>query len=288
MTASDQNRRARETITAEERLDRSVPVRPGGTLFINADRGRIDVYAHAADEVSVEAVARGWRAGLVLFTLEPSGDDVHFDIHVDGFLPGFLGAAHISVRIFVPARYSVDIESRGGRLRIEDVCGRVDAHSSGGHIDVSRVDGPVTLRTSGGHVTITQVDGDVRARTSGGHVQIEDVRGDVAARTSGGHVRALYVDGQVDLHSSGGAVKVSFVEEACGRCETSGGHVEVSFPEGAGVDLDARTSGGSIQLDHEIEDATRRSRSRIVGRVNGGGAPLHLRSSGGHIKILAT
>ena len=148
------DRRMGETITAEEWLEQSIPVEAGGTLYVNADRGRIDVSSHDANEVRVEAAARGWRAGLVLFSLEKSENDVHFDVSIDAFLPGFLGAAHITARIWVPPRYSVDLESAGGHVRVEDVCGRIDAHSRGGHMTATRLDGPVSLRTSGGHITV--------------------------------------------------------------------------------------------------------------------------------------
>ncbi len=280
------DRRIGETITAEERLEESIPVEAGGTLYVNADRGQIDVSSHDANEVRVEAAARGWRAGLVLFSLEKSENDVHFDVSIDAFLPGFLGAAHITARIWVPPRYSVDLESAGGHVRVEDVCGRIDAHSRGGHMTATRIDGPVSLRTSGGHITVEQVDGDVRMQTSGGHIRVDDIVGDVSARTSGGHIRARDIQGQVEFRTSGGHIRVHFVEEACGYCQTSGGQIEVSFPEGAGVELDARTSGGAVRVEHPLEDVTTQRRSHVVGRIGGGGAPLELRTSGGQIRVL--
>ena len=64
------------------------------------------------------------------------------------------------------------------------------------------------------------------------------------------------IDGQLDLRTSGGNVHASFVAEACGRLETSGGGIDVAFPEDAHVDLDAKTSGGSVLLEHDLDEIT--------------------------------
>ena len=238
------------TIRAEEWLEKAVHVEPGGTLFVNADRGSVDVCSHALDEVRVEAEARGWRAGLVTFWLEQDGNDVYVDASIDRFLPRLLGAAHIAIRAWVPRSYSVDAETGGGRVRIEEI------------------------------------DGAVRARTSGGQLEMVGIRGDIEARTSGGRVDARAIDGQLDLRTSGGSVRASFVHEPCGRLESSGGGVDVAFPDTSQVDLDARTSGGPVFLQHPLDEITRRS-NRVVGRINGGGLPLLIRTSGGPLHIRA-
>ncbi len=273
-----------ETLRAEEWLEESVPVKPGGRLFINADRGSLDVRSHDVNEVRIEAEARGWRAGLVTFWLERDENDVYVDASIDRFLPRLFGAAHISIRAWVPRSYSLDAETGGGRVQIEGLRGQVVAHSQGGRLRVRGIEGTLVLRTSGADVGIEDVEGDVRARTSGGHLEMTGIRGDVEARSSGGRVDVKAIDGQLDLRTSGGSVQASFVAEACGRLETSGGGIDVAFPEGAKVDLDVKTSGGSVFLEHELEEITRRS-NRVIGRINGGGLPLLIRSSGGPIHI---
>ncbi len=110
------------------------------------------------------------------------------------------------------------------------------------------------------------------------------IRGDVEARSSGGRVDVRAIDGQLDLRTSGGSVPASFVAKACGRLETSGGGIDVVFPENAQVDLDAKTSGGRVFLEHDFDEITRRS-NRVIGRIHGGGLPLRIRSSGGPIHI---
>ena len=77
----------------------------------------------------------------------------------------------------------------------------------------------------------------------------------------------------------------SFVDEPWGRLETSGGNVTIECPGNAGIDLDAKTSGGSLKIDRAFETHGKRHKNRFRGQVNGGGSPLDLRSSGGSIRL---
>jgi hypothetical protein len=276
-----------EVAVAEEWLEQSVPVEPGGTLYVHLDRGSVEVSSHDASEVRIEASSRGWGSGMVLFSLEKEGNDVQLDGDVDGFLPLLFGGARIRVQAWVPRSYSVEIQTHGGSLQARGIGGRVAAQTSGGRIEINRVDGPALLRTSGGRIIAEEVNGDLRAHTSGGRIEISYVNGDVEARTSGGRIEIHGVSGMVDAKTSGGPIEVSFVDEPAGRLETSGGSIDVLFPAGAGADLDARTSGGRVEIEHDLEVEGRERPHHVSGHINGGGLPLRLRTSGGSIRVRA-
>jgi hypothetical protein len=274
-----------DRIQTDEWIEEEVPVEPGGTLYVDLDRGSVCVESHDADTVRVAGDARGWSASMARFVLEKVGSDVQLDLSFGGWLRGLFLPARVEVVVWVPRRYSVEVGTRGGRIQARNIGGRVGLDTSGGHIRLSNVDGPALLRTSGGHVEIEDVRGDLRARTSGGHIRARQVRGNAEARTGGGRIELEDIGGEVDARTSGGRISVSFREEPWGRAETSGGSIEVSFRKGTGAELDARTSGGRIEVDSSIRIEGRRERSRIVGRLNDGGAPLHLRTSGGSIRL---
>jgi hypothetical protein len=61
----------------------------------------------------------------------------------------------------------------------------------------------------------------------------------------------------------------------------------VVFPEEACVDLDARTSGGRVRVEHHMEFTKKPKHGQKVGTINGGGLPFRLRTSGGSIRIRA-
>jgi len=274
-----------DVVTAEEWLEERVPVEPGGTLYVDLDRGSVVVSTHDANEVRVEASARGWSSGLVLFCLEKNGNDVQLDGGVDHWMPSMFGRPRILVRAWVPSGYSVEIESGGGRVHVSGVHGRVSANTRGGRIELSHVEGPALLRTSGGRIHVEDQRGDLRARTTGARIGIDGIDGDAELRTSGGRISVQDATGEVDARTTGGSISVSFIHEPWGRLETSGGSVEVEFPEGVGVDLDARTSGGNVKIEHPHEPQDRHGKTRFQGPVDGGGSPLRVRTSGGSIRL---
>jgi len=100
----------------------------------------------------------------------------------------------------------------------------------------------------------------------------------------------------VDATTSGGSVFASFTGAPAGRLETSGGSIDVRFPQAAGVDLDAQTRGGRVAVALPfvlVQEERRRDRigprnwrrDRVVGSINGGGASLRLRTAGGDISV---
>jgi DUF4097 and DUF4098 domain-containing protein YvlB len=184
----------------------------------------------------------------------------------------------------VPDDYSVGIDTRGGAVTIDGVRGLVVAHTGGGRIEAHHIAGNVSIQTSGGRLDISDVDGSVVAETSGGAITAADIRGNIEVKTSGGTIDLQDVDGRFEASTSGGAINASFIEAPEGILQTSGGAIDVSFPAQSQVDLDAKTSGGSVSVDHRI-DASENDRHHVVGRINGGGPMLRLRTSGGSIHV---
>ena len=279
------NPRVEQIASAEEWLEERIPVEPGGTLYVDLDRGSVEVRSHDRDEVWIEANARGWSSGMVLFTVERSANDVQIDGSIDHWMPSLLGRPRIEVRCAVPTEFGVEVETGGGRIEIERVSGRVYATTRGSRISLREIGGPALLRTSGGSIRVQTLGNDLRARTSGGRISIDRVEGDVEARTSGGSIDVEDVRGQIDASTSGGSIHARFIAEPWGRLETSGGSIRVQCDTRRGFDIDARTSGGTVKMEPKLDPGGRASRSEVQGSVNGGGPPLVLRTSGGSIKV---
>ncbi len=283
MAAED--RTVPDPIEAREWLEESLPVQPGGTLFVRTDRGTVDVRSHDGDEVRVEAEARGRRAEQVRFVLEREDNDVRFGVRVQGWLTGLFGSLDVRARLWVPRRYSLVLRSSGGDVRIDGITGDVSLETSGGDASLTRTVGPIDLSSSGGNLEIVHVDGDVRVKTSGGNLALRDVFGDVAARSSGGELEIDGVDGSVDLHSSGGSTSVVFLGDPEGEIKGSGGSIEVLVREDARFELDAKSNGGGIDVDFELDQVFERSAHVVAGALGSGGPKLVLRSTGGGIRI---
>ncbi len=291
----------------KDTVNKSFEVSPGGLLTVDADLGSIDVRSGTSNRVEVEVV-REARNAEALRDLDLSIDQSGNDVTVSAKLPHSNWFRHNRLRlsffITVPRTYNVDLKTSGGSVKVADLEGKVLAKTSGGGLDLGQIVGPVEgktsggsiklqscrgsadIRTSGGGIDIGDVDGDVAAETSGGSINIEQARGRVHARTSGGGIDVHEVFGEIDASTSGGSVSATILEQPSGDCRlsTSGGGIEVRMAENIGFDVDAKTSGGRVRVDFPVS-ADIVEKNALRGPVNGGGPQLHLRTSGGNIRL---
>jgi DUF4097 and DUF4098 domain-containing protein YvlB len=154
-----------------------------------------------------------------------------------------------------------------GPAEIEEITGDLQVTSSEGPIQIAWVAGDVEARTTAGRIEMRHIDGEVTAKTLGGSIELAQIRGPIVARTERGSVRA------------------SFSGPPAGSLETEQGSVDVVIPTDAAADLDARATRGSVALDAAIALNGEEAENLAVGKINGGGALLLLRTSRGQIHL---
>lgn len=292
---------------AEARTERhSFDVRPGGTLELDTDRGRIEVTTDSGSKVRCEVRIEGSQSERFSVDFGQQGDRVMVEGDYDGKSLWGWGGNHPKVEflITVPRRFNLDLRTSGGSIKVADLDGDVTAKTSGGSLRLGNIRGTVVgktsggsielegsegdaeISTSGGSIRIGDVDGRVLASTSGGSIHIDQARGNVEAETSGGSIRVDEVQGDIRASTSGGSVTAYISKQPTGDCRltTSGGRVQVYLASGIGVDLDARASGGKVRSDFEVRGG-RASKTSLSGEIDGGGPQLYLRSSGGGVSI---
>jgi DUF4097 and DUF4098 domain-containing protein YvlB len=259
----------------------------GASVVVTADsddvQSRYDFsFGASGNRAEVKSVRRGGVSNRFRFR----GENLHFEVRVPRETRVDVDTSGGGVRISHLAG-AARLRSSGGGLYANDVEGPLDAETSGGGVEVRQARGEIRLETSGGGIRAYEVTGNLAAETSGGGIEIEGVDGDVTASTSGGGVRVDDVSGKLVAHSSGGPVTASFGAGASagGSLSSSGGGVRVELDPAARLTIDARSSGGSVACDLPITIQGTTRRSELRGDLNGGGAPLVLRSSGGGIRI---
>ena len=112
--------------------------------------------------------------------------------------------------------------------------------------------------------------GPVRVESSGGGLRLEETGGRVVATSSGGPIRVRFAAG----NAQGGSL------------DSSGGGVEVRVDPSIALEIDASASGGGVTADLPVTVRGRVEQGELRGTLNGGGALLKLRSSGGGIRLL--
>lgn len=276
---------------AEKTFDKRFAATPGGTFIIKTDIGSVDIAGTDAKEVSVYATLRGRQRDVDEFEITAS--QTSDGVEVRGRSPRSgrwfnWGNNDLEVRytIKVPGEYNLRMETSGGNITVNSVKGKLNGGTSGGDISLAEIAGSVDLETSGGNIRAEKVEGMLRMETSGGDIKISDVKGDVNVHTSGGNVILTTIEGKVRAETSGGNITVRVKESNQGVfAETSGGNIDIMMPKNVSATIDASTSGGDVTCDFPITMSGKMSDSRIRGTVNGGGNPIHARTSGGDIRI---
>lgn len=265
---------ASSAAAAEKTFDRSFTVSPGGTLTVDADSASVNVSGNDTNQVTVHIRARGTEENLAGTTLDAVQNAADVTVTTrrrekSGWFNWGSWNSEQHIEVTVPRNYGVNVRTGGGSVNLADTTGSAN------------------LRTSGGSVSAKNVNGNVVLRTSGGGIHADTIRGDVDANTSGGDVRLLNIDGKIRGHTSGGSVRCSLVGSNRGiSATTSGGSIELMLPRATTGNLEASTSGGSIRSDLPVL-TTEAKDTRLSGPLNGGGAPIEARTSGGSIRLRA-
>jgi hypothetical protein len=297
---------------ADFRIERRLALEPGGAFALDSSIGSVTIAGDSPSGVTVTVTSRrddfdelydmrfdesagrasvtvtrrgGWLKGLGFWNGEWFGY-TQFVVHVPSKTTvtiktsgGSIDASHLMGKL--------GVHSSGGSLRIEDTEGDVDGSTSGGSIRMRDVRGNVVASTSGGSVDIVGVMGRLRATTSGGSVDIDTVGGDLYASTSGGSVNIRGAGGRVDAHSSGGPVTARFNagNNRGGELSSSGGSLRAEIDPSVPLTIDASSSGGRVYSELPVTVQGGQSQNALRGDLNGGGAILRMRSSGGGVRI---
>lgn len=181
------------------------------------------------------------------------------------------------------------LATSGGDIELRSTRGRAEARTSGGDIEAQGHVGTLALRTSGGDIDASDISGDVSASTSGGDVRVISRGGLVNARTSGGDVHIGGAIAGGSAQTSGGDVRVDLTRSPTSAIEvsTSGSGAVVAIAPGVALDLDAHAPGERVRADVPITLRGRVEKDRIRGDVNGGGALVSVRTSGGGIRVVS-
>jgi hypothetical protein len=96
-----------------EGLDQSFPASEGGRLRIALDFGQVDVVTVEAEEVRIEAQARGVGASGVHFDARAEGRDVVLTGRAEPWVAWLRSTPRVRVRAFVPSAWAVDLAELG-------------------------------------------------------------------------------------------------------------------------------------------------------------------------------
>ena len=211
----------------------------------------------------------------------------------------------------------------GGHINTGRIYGEANLQSGGGHIRSAEIDGKAELATEGGNITVGKASKVATVKTGGGQIDFGEVHGSVRAQTGGGGIRVLYVAGPMDVESSGGSICLTRVSGSVKAATDSGtitawinpdkakkddetvslpgasqltsgdGDIVVFLPRKLAANLELVVeNGGARRIEADpalaLQVAKVSSNSGAVKAwtsLNGGGAVLRLKTTGGRIKL---
>jgi Toastrack DUF4097 len=248
---------------------------PGDVVRLHNSNGHTRVVAEQRADVEVRAatVARAETsdaARRLLARIRVLGHQVGDALELELEVPrkwNRRGHAHLELR--VPLDTHLEISNPNGKVCIRGVHGRVHVRSSNGSVRVEDVTGDVDVNTSNAKVCCACNVGRLLARSSNGKIEITEHRGSLDASTSNATVRA-----DVDELGKHGVALA-----------TSNGRIVLELPDAVDADVDAWVDNGTIRNDLELEQSTRETGGRLLGRLGHGGPLIKLRTSNGTISL---
>jgi len=215
----------------------------------------------------------------------------------------------ISYEILVPRETTLRSQTGSGSMHIEAVQGPVDGSTGSGSITMLNIGSDVTARTGSGQIELDRIAGNMDAGTGSGSIRAEQIGGSVRARTGSGRISVEQasaelggarsvevstgsgsievsgVNGALQAHTGSGGITASGTPSGDWGLEASSGGVTVHIDGGAAFDLYARTSSGSITLDHPVTVTGTVNKRELRGKVREGGRLVEIRTGSGSIAI---
>lgn len=266
----------------------------GGTAFLKTQGGNI--ITGKIDGTGVREISR-YRP---VAKLETEGGHIKV-MGVSGDLLAFTGGGHINVGDITG---DAALRSGGGHIRARQIGGRADLETVGGNITVGKAASFVSVRTGGGQIDFGEVKGSVRAQTAGGGIHVIYVSGPMEVESNGGSICVTGASGAVQAATSGGSItawinptvaaeKGMVRLEAPSQLASGTGDLIVYLPRNLAATIDALVASGTgqhIEADPALHltmhgPLTGLGQVRAMGVLNGGGAPLKLRTTAGKIRL---
>jgi DUF4097 and DUF4098 domain-containing protein YvlB len=264
----------------------------GGRVVLEGFNGGVEILGWEKDEVEVAGTKQAAR--------EETVKAIKIDVTADA------GAVRIRARrpdemncncgvrftLKVPKKVILEeIQTSNGSIRLESVSGNARLRTSNGSIRIWGVDGELNAQTSNGSVDLEKFTGAADVKTSNGRIKAGGVEGSFEARTSNGSIEAdvtaVDTGKPVVLATSNGSINLTLEKWQNNevRATTSNSSINLRLPAGAQAELRAATSHGNVSSEFEVT-TTQSSKSRLNGRIGGGGALLDLNTSNGNIRLL--
>ncbi len=161
----------------EERVDRTIPFQPGGTLRLKTFSGTVEIRGTQGHEVVIHAVRRGEPDKLreIRFDIQADGSTITIEANDHDDRRDNDNVVEADIEIQVPMHTRLDVKSFSAPVTVRQVDGRADLDTFSGNVAVEAGTWP-----DGQELDVNTFSGDIALRIPG------SARGELSFNTFSG------------------------------------------------------------------------------------------------------
>jgi DUF4097 and DUF4098 domain-containing protein YvlB len=256
-----------------EEYTKSFNISNRANVHVDTNDGAVVVTTGDSKQVEFHVEYSGYEIEKSLhIESSQSGDEVNLTARIPNhwhFTLGSRRTLHIEVRM--PKNADLQVKTGDGSIKVGDLSGNVDLHTGDGSVTADSVQGTIRMSTGDGSISAGGLDG-----------RCEAVSGDGRIRLSGRFdaLRAKSGDGSIEVEARHGSKL-----DSSWSIRSGDGGIEAALPADLAADLDVTTGDGHISSDIPITVEGLISKSRIHGKLNGGGQELVIHTGDGSIRL---
>jgi DUF4097 and DUF4098 domain-containing protein YvlB len=252
---------------------KSFTVSNRASVRVDTNDGSVTVAAGDTHQVEFRVEYQGYVLNKSLqIDSNQHGDEVELVARIPHgwhFSLGMMRRLHIEVRM--PKEADLQVRTGDGSVKADNLSGNIDLHSGDGSLTVNSLKGTVRLHTGDGSIEGSDMDGKCNAVSGDGRIRLVG-RFDVLSAKSG--------DGSIGVEAMHGSKL-----DSEWRISSGDGSIDVTLPADLPVDIDATTGDGHISSDIPITMEGVISKTRVHGKMNGGGPTLTIHTGDGSIHL---
>jgi DUF4097 and DUF4098 domain-containing protein YvlB len=243
------------------------------TVRVDTDDGSVNVVTGDTKNVEFRVEYQGYELHKSLeISSDQHGDEVELTARIPhGWHFSIATNRRLHIEVRMPKDADLQVRTGDGSIKANNVTGNIDLHSGDGALTVSGLKGAIRLHTGDGSIEGTDLDGKCDATSGDGRIRIAG-RFDVLTARSG--------DGSVGVEAMHGSKLDSSWSITSGD-----GSIDVAVPSDLPANIEASSGDGHITSDIPITMEGVMSKSKVRGKMNGGGSTLTIHTGDGSIHL---
>jgi len=173
-----------------------------------------------------------------------------------------------------------------GNVTVENIGSDVRISSGSGELTVNSVKGMLTAEAGSGNVRAKGIAGEVSASTGSGDIDIQQISaGNARLEAGSGNVTLTGLKGGLRAQTGSGDIRIEGQPAESWYLSAGSGNIKLNLPAQSSFDLDARTSSGSLHLNHPVTVQGTISHTHVQGKAGNGGPMITMHTGSGDIDV---